>query len=614
MPTLPSLIIAVASTALASATANDLVGRSSLEPAVAAAPSASGLGINLEQPRYWLGDWPFINEFKRAGGWFTVCDGSMPQCRDFAKGGNESNTREQSRLELDDDGWVKRLPAANEAGVKFRTVSALLFQGNGGAHAAGRYIVRYDGEGQIEYAGAGTRVPAASRPGRDVVEVGNTASVGLIIRIKRIAPGNHLRNIRVIPPGGVCVQAPRRLVDDESACDSPRSYRSLEQLEATEIFHPSLLADLQGFRAIRFMQWANTIYSTLSRWQDRPRPNDAFWSSDRGVPYEVMLELAARLGADPWLNLVPYVDDDHVRRLARLAKQSVVAPRLLHVEYGNEPWNGAPPYNVAGRWYEQQAREKWPAASASAAELRMNWYAFRAVQVCRIVKAEFGADAARVHCVANGQASSAMVSDWMLECELARRELGGACARDFDALSIAPYFGYYVGLPAHAAQTERWLQDPDGGMAALFRELTGRDADGGPVDAPLHSRSSGTPRGGAIELARSYMVENKKIADKHGLALTAYEGGQHLLADNPRLAALFAAANRDPRMGAALDRHFEDWKAAGGQLYVPYTYVKRAGRSGTWGLKEHQRDDKAPKWQAVRAWRDRPCWWKACQR
>jgi hypothetical protein len=47
---------------------------------------------------------------------------------------------------------------------------------------------------------------------------------------------------------------------------------------------------------------------------------------------------------------------------------------------------------------------------------------------------------------------------------------------------------------------------------------------------------------------------------------------------------------------------------------MPYTHVKRTGRSGSWGLKEHQRDDEAPKWQAVRARRDEPCWWSGCGR
>jgi len=605
-----TLLAVVASTAVASAAANDLVGRSSFG---AASASRSGLGINLEQPRHWLSDWPFINEFKRGSGWFTVCDRSMPQCRDFSGGASESNTREQARLELDADGWVKRLPAPDDSTVKFRSVSTILFQGNGGAHPAGHWVVHYDGEGQIEYAGAGTRVASASRPGRDVVAVTNTTPVGLIIRIKRIAAENHLRNIRVIPPGGICTDAPLTVVSDASACASHDAWRSMEQLEATQLFHPAFLADLRGFRVIRFMQWANTINSTLSTWAERPKPGDAFWSSDRGVPLEVMLALASAVNADPWLNVAPYVDDDHVRRLARLAKASVRAPRLLYFEYGNEPWNGAPPYNVAGEWYERQARQKWPDAAATPVQLRMNWYAYRAVQLCRIAKAEFGADAKRVRCVANGQASSAFVSDTMLECALAAEELGGRCSRDFDALGIAPYFGYYIGLPTHAAVTQRWPDEPDGGLATLFRELTGRDAAGREVAPPLQSAGSGAPRG-AIEVARGYMVENKKIADKHGLPLIAYEGGQHLQTHPGRVADLFAAANRDPRMALALARHFDGWQAAGGELYVPYTYVKRAGASGSWGLKEYQRDEDAPKWQAVRARRDQPCWWKGCAR
>src|SRR5262249_55035905 len=74
-----------------------------------AATARSGIGINLGPVAYWQSDWPFIDEMKRAGGWYTRCEPSQtPQCRDFAPGASNADTKEQDKLDLDEHGWVKR--------------------------------------------------------------------------------------------------------------------------------------------------------------------------------------------------------------------------------------------------------------------------------------------------------------------------------------------------------------------------------------------------------------------------------------------------------------------------------------------------------------------------
>lgn len=577
------------------------------------AHAASGVGINLNPPKYWSSDWQFIDEFKRAGGWITQCDRKQPQCRDFTAPASPGNTKEQARLELDENGWVKRLPPPDDTSVKFRSVSALMFQGNGGSQPPGRYVVLYDGQGTIDYSG-GRKIAAESRPGRDVLEVGNRPGNALRLTIKRVVEGDHLRNIRVIGPGGVCTDAPRAYVRSASECRSSDAFRSLESLHATQTFHPAFLADLQGFRALRFLDWSAANTSRLASWRDRPRPTDALWTSPNGVPLEAMFELASAAGADPWINVPLHADDDYVREFAKLARRSVKAPNRLYVEYGNEPWNSAPPFGNAGMLHERNARALWPGATGEPWRIRLNWYALRAVQVCRIVKQEFGTQAERVQCVAGGQAGFAGVAETVLECPLAREQLGHRCSREFDALAIGPYFGGYLNGKHFAHVVDRWAEEPDGGLATLFRELTGRDADGQPVTPPLFAATGRSPRRGAMEHTRGGIVQNKKVADAHGLPLIAYEGGQHLVMRRPgKTHDMFKAAQRDPRMAAALSGHFDDWKAAGGELYVVFNYTDR-GRLTFFGLKEHQLDEAAPKWQAVKAFRDQPCWWKGCTR
>src|SRR2546423_562085 len=328
-----------------------------------------------------------------------------------------------------------------------------------------------------------------------------------------------------------------------------------------------------------------------------------------------MFGLARATGPDPGINAPPFIDDDFARQLASVAKRSLAPGASMWFEYGNEPWNQAPPYSDAGVMFEQKAKDKWPASTLAPWQQRLNWYAYRSVQLCRIVKQEFGADASRVRCVANSQAANSEVSRTILACDLAKDELGDRCGRSFDELAIGPYFGYYIGDNQFAATVDRWPDEPDGGLASLFREITGRDADGRIAAPPLATAASWTPRDSALAEVRGWMFASKQVADAYGLPMVAYEGGQHLsMWRGGKTDAMFHAANRDARMGAAIKQLAEDWKAAGGQLFVPFSYTQMPATGGAWGMKEHQRDDSAPKWQAVKALRDGACWWSGCEK
>ena len=71
------------------------------------------------------------------------------------------------------------------------------------------------------------------------------------------------------------------------------------------------------------------------------------------------------------------------------------------------------------------------------------------------------------------------------------------------------------------------------------------------------------------------------IRDRYGLALIAYEAGQHLVGvgggeNNDALTALFHQANADPRMGELYQAYLRGWQelslihiSIGGTLSVP---------------------------------------------
>lgn len=591
-------------------------------PASAAAGAAhrAGVGLNLAGWAYFSPDFPLIDQFKRSSGWLTQCEPSRDaRCRDFAPGAGPWDTREQARLELDAQGWPRRLPAADDPATRFRSVAVLLFNGNGRTHPKGRYVVTYTGKGTLVHDLAGRKIERESRPGRDVVEVSDQADGGWRIAITATDPKDPLRNIRVVPPGGVCQKAPERYVESAAGCE-PRAdgaFVPFDHWPVDRLWHPRFVQDLRGFRVLRFMDWGQTNSSPLQHWADRPKPDDAHWSGPAGVPLEAMLELSRATAADPWLNLPMRASDDYVRGFARLLRERLPPGRVAIVEYANEPWNQAFP---VAAWMRQQALARWPGAAARAGgedALAVNWYAWRSARLCQMVKAEWGGQPAPVRCVLNGHAANPDQLRQMLACPQAAAELGAPCAKSVDALAVAPYFGGYLGEPAIRPLVRGWTQDADGGLGRLFQELLAEDDRRAPVRPPLQGLHRDAPAGGALAQSHAWMRSAKAQADAFGLPLWAYEAGQHLTmppgVDDPAWLALITAANRDPRMARAYERSLADWRAAGGQLLVWFNHMATPSRWGAWGLKETPFSEAAVKWQAVRAMRDQlACWWPRC--
>src|SRR5262249_28998676 len=105
-----------------------------------------------------------------------------------------------------------------------------------------------------------------------------------------------------------------------------------------------------------------------------------------------------------------------------------------------------------------------------------------------------------------------------------------------------------------------------------------------------------------VDLTRRY----RALADSRGLALVAYEGGQHMVGlygaiNDPALNALFDAFNRDPRIGPLYLDYLAGWKAAGGELFVHFNDIGRFGKWGRWGALEYvaQPRQAAPKFDAL---------------
>jgi hypothetical protein len=107
---------------------------------------------------------------------------------------------------------------------------------------------------------------------------------------------------------------------------------------------------------------------------------------------------------------------------------------------------------------------------------------------------------------------------------------------------------------------------------------------------------------GRRESTRKYAEEAKK----RGLALLAYEGGQHLVGhggaeNNAELTRLLQAANRHPRMKELYLQDLRGWRESGGRLMCVFSSMGNYSKWGSWGVLENGGQDaaSAPKYQAL---------------
>ena len=180
-------------------------------------------------------------------------------------GGMESDELESLGL-LDENGWPMRIP--NELrGIGTVVLSDMPVQARS---LAGRYRVRFQGDGIVELGGRASNVRYGDGEVLFDFEPGPGPVVLTINQTDREGTGDYVRDISLV-----------RL--DQA-----------EQFDQGETFNPNWIGVIEGFGTLRFMDWMETNDSTQSEWADRPKPDD-FTYAQHGVPLEIMVQLANTL-------------------------------------------------------------------------------------------------------------------------------------------------------------------------------------------------------------------------------------------------------------------------------------------------------------------------------
>lgn len=486
--------------------------------------SNARMGINFSGIAYWASELPFADLMHQAGEWVS-------QPPDFGSWGTGPT------LDLDENGWVKKL----EKGCH---VTKILCAGGEVNYPSGTYVMLYEGEGEIELQ---TPIGLIRKAGQGRLEIDVNSKKGMFaINIVAINPENHLRNIRMIAPG-------------------------LESHYQTNPWHPAFLKRWAGVACIRVMDMMATNHSTQKDWQNRPKPEDVSYAV-KGVPVELLVDLANRLDTDIWFCMPHLATNDYVEQFAKVVKNSLKPHLHAWVEHSNEVWNGGFDQHHYATKQGQALR-----LSNQAWEGGFLYHAKRSVEIFKIWEVVFGERRRLVNVMA-AQAANAWLSFQLLKTPDALSYT--------DVLAIAPYVSMNVPIEAEV-----------GGLSASKVAAWSLDQVFGYINTV------------ALPEANRWIDENKQVADAYGVKLVAYEAGQHLVGiagaeNNDKLTNLLMRANQDKRMGEVYAQHLKYWQAAGGDLMCLFNSADKWSRHGSWGLLQHYDDNAAnsPKFKAVMEW------------
>jgi len=521
-----------------------------------AAPVNSPQGINTNEVMENDASVPFVDIFKM----------SMPfeEARPWLTKG---------QIRYDKNGWPISISRGGQAGTRF------LNDLPAGTIPDGEYTVLYDGVGKLAYAHDARLVSHSA--GKDIISIraGDDKKLRAILTITQTDASNPLRNIRILQPGGICNDNPFQRVNSEKQCAAGQ-YRSFAGHYTRILFNPDYLDYMKDFKVIRFMNMSGITRNPVSQWRERNTPEKQTWggkTAERGVPLEVMVALANKLGADPWFCLPHNANNDYIQRYARYVKQHLDPKLKVYVEYTNEAWNGI-------FTQSEYVKKKGLAMrlDKDKGKAGYKYYSLRSVQIFDMWEQAFGGTQRLVR-VMGAWTPYARLTDMLLSYRDAYKKT--------DVLAIAPYF--YPRLTS--ARRARSVAD-------IFKLLYDKQE---PYSIP-----------NVIKLIE---VQAKK-ASQYGVQLVAYEGGQHLVDwDNRNVkqnpTKLFIEANKSRQMSRAYNDLLNGWKKAGGTLFVHFSAPRTPDWYGSWGTREYltQPDHLAPKHQSILAFnRANPCWWASC--
>ncbi|MGL4490157.1 MAG: calcium-binding protein [Rhizobiaceae bacterium] len=482
-------------------------------------------GLNLGgQPQAYGDAFSALNLFYGADAWIT-------------RGPNGEEIRGQ--VSVDEKGWLTEMPLVNG---QPQPVIANVFYTK--IIPAGSYIVEWKGEGTLTtYSNFESLGNNKFRINFDGSSPTNESGISLII--ENTDPnntGNYIRDIKIYK----------------------EEYSDLVAMG--EKFDPKWFDAIDDYRVLRTHDWQGTNFSTVTNWTRNDETADqAFWIREgRGMPYELLVEVANESRSDLWINIPHMATDEYMRKAAQYVKDNLDAGLRVYVEYTNEFWTtifDQHPY------LNDKGRELFGNAQFANSQA----YGARASQMTQIFKEVFGADAERLF-------PTITVSSEMFNTGEALAVLntpdyvaqGGISPLDAGIRHLATdaYVGWFNTDPYWDNLINTWRTQADGGFGSARNELIRQ----------------------LIEEKVPDWEVGRALADREGLSFGIYEGGALLIngldntGGNPVYTNFNEAVQLSPQMREVYEAMLAAWQKVGGGPFAWYSDVGRWGPWGDYGL------------------------------
>lgn len=497
------------------------------------------IGTNLSGIADFSTEIPFVNLMKMSREWYT-------------KGENDPNfewdTGYADLLSYDNNGYPTHIPQ-NVAGTSLAQQVATVWDGMDG-WPSGKYTLLWDGIGDFEFWGDFDNLVKVNN---NTYEFDYQETEDGILQITMISSqiNDPVTNMRLLLPGTL------------------NTYQN-------NPFYQVWLDLLSPFKTVRFMDWGHTNFwgqedpytwdiPELVDWNERTPLDYYTYTGNKGVPYELMIQLMNQTDVDGWVCIPHRASNEYITQMAEFFRDNCENDRQIYVEYSNEIWNW-----IFGQtqWLNLYGCENqnisWPEGTVPYVQNALDiWSNSFSSQLDRITRV------AAVH------------TGWL---DVTERMLYNLNPNSFDVVSPTFYFSFNDASEA--------ILDGYGSNATV-------------EDIATEVRLSMTED---LDL----ISQIKSVADGLNKPIAFYEGGQHMtptpFGDVPSYESALLDIQRDQVMYDIYSEWLDSIKtlntAVDPMLLMHFSFIApRSSRYGSWGMLENIQQDlasiPAPKYQAI---------------
>ncbi len=498
------------------------------------------IGTNLGGLSDWGTEIPFVDMMRSCRQWYT---------KDIDNPNAEFDSGMAGVLSYRKDGYPTHIPQTIE-GSSFNQKVVTIWSITD-SWEPGNYIVLFDGTGQLSFWGNYTNLenPNANR----YTFTMDTPLGGIFeMTIESSDINDPVHNIRIV-----------RDVYENTYLEEP--------------FNPHWISLLSSFKSVRFMDWGQTNNwglnnssewddPTLHDWNERAQVDYYTWTTNKGVPYEMMVKLMNDYDIDGWVCVPHSASNNYISEMAIFFRNNLNNDRKLTVEYSNETWNW-----MFGQtqWLNQYGcidkDVSWPEGTAPY------------VQNCLdIWTTEWNGQLDRLTRVVGVQ------TGWL---DVAQRVANNVDSDSFDAVTGT----YYFGISDSVDETLDNL-----GSSATAQNVADL------VRANWHTSQE------------SIQAIKEQVAQPLSKAFVFYEGGQHLTPNPFGEEPTYSQALLDIQISSLMYELYNEWFDFLRTLQsnneplelMNFSFISsRSARYGSWGVLEYQYQDVetqyAPKYEAI---------------